>query len=447
MEMRTKAAAKSGGKSAGKEIVRRELAQVFTNGTIVDGTYLTTDEANHCVAIKEWTEGPNATSSFGICVMDASTGEFNLSAFDDDVCRTRLETMFRQIRPKELVFAKGNLSVSTTRLLRNILPSSTLWQSFKDGKEFLSPEDTVSSLEEIFGSAELPQAIAVMTDKPLAMEALGGMLFYLRSLNLDKDLISQKNFNIYDPIKQGKNLVLDGQTLGHMEVLMNNEGSEEGTLLQLLQRCSTPFGKRLFRIWLTSPLKDAAAINQRLDAVDDLMSSPTFTGQFSQLCRNLPDIERLISRIHARSVRQGDFLKVVEKFTDIQAAIERLSEVAKSFESPSVRGLLRSAPDLSANLEHMNSMYTIEKDDKTIAILPTRGADPECDEADDEIARVEEELEYLLKQAKKACGAREISYWHSAQGNKEIYQIQVPANTKVPSSWTKCSSTKVGRDY
>lgn len=34
------------------KIVRRELAQVFTNGTIVDGVYLTDDEANHCVSIK-----------------------------------------------------------------------------------------------------------------------------------------------------------------------------------------------------------------------------------------------------------------------------------------------------------------------------------------------------------------------------------------------------------
>lgn len=34
------------------KIVRRELHQVFTNGTIVDDTYLTSDDANHCVAIK-----------------------------------------------------------------------------------------------------------------------------------------------------------------------------------------------------------------------------------------------------------------------------------------------------------------------------------------------------------------------------------------------------------
>jgi hypothetical protein len=66
--------------------------------------------------------------------------------------------------------------------------------------------------------APLPAAIEKMLDNPLAMEALGGMMFYLKTLNLDKDLITQRNFNIYDPIREGKSLVLDGQTLGHMEV-------------------------------------------------------------------------------------------------------------------------------------------------------------------------------------------------------------------------------------
>ena len=48
-------------KRKGKEdkIVNRELAQVFTNGTIVDATYLTSDDPNHCVAIKV---GPSVCS-------------------------------------------------------------------------------------------------------------------------------------------------------------------------------------------------------------------------------------------------------------------------------------------------------------------------------------------------------------------------------------------------
>ena len=56
-----------------------------------------------------------------------------------------------------------------------------------------------------------------MIDHPLAIEALGGMMFYIKTLNLDHDLLSQKNFNVYDPIRQGKSMILDGQTLSHME--------------------------------------------------------------------------------------------------------------------------------------------------------------------------------------------------------------------------------------
>jgi DNA mismatch repair protein MSH6 len=41
-----------GDDGSGDKIVRRELKQVFTNGTIVDGVYLTSDEANYCVSIK-----------------------------------------------------------------------------------------------------------------------------------------------------------------------------------------------------------------------------------------------------------------------------------------------------------------------------------------------------------------------------------------------------------
>ena len=65
---------------------------------------------------------------------------------------------------------------------------------------------------------------------------------YLRTLNIDKDILSMKNFNVYDPMKREQGLILDGQTLAHIEVLLNNEGTEEGSLLKLLSRAVTPFG-------------------------------------------------------------------------------------------------------------------------------------------------------------------------------------------------------------
>ncbi|WVQ93995.1 hypothetical protein IAU59_001073 [Kwoniella sp. CBS 9459] len=456
MEMRTKNGGKQAGAAKSKEdkIVRRELKQVFTNGTIVDGHYLSSDEPNHCVSIKETVLESTGNSAFGICVMDASTGSFDLCTFEDDICRTRLETMFRQIRPKELVHAKGNLSVETDRLLRNILPSSTQRQSFKEGPEFCSASETLHRLSAYFsidGSDDekpaLPEAIESLRNNELAMEALGGLLFYIKSLQLDKDLVSQRNFNIYDPIREGKNLILDGQTLGHMEVLVNGEGGLDGTLLQLLQRGQTPFGKRLFKIWLMTPLRDAQAINDRLDAVDDLMRHPEFIGDFTQLCKGLPDLERLISRIHANGVKQKDFTNVVDSFVKLQGGFEKLSRVAATFETSTIAGLLRSAPDLAPHTKHIRSMYKVLSDEKSITILPREGADAECDEADAAVQAIEDELAKILVQAQKQLGSKEVKFWHSSLGNKEIFQIEVPVKIEAPSNWVKQSGIKAVNRY
>lgn len=83
----------------------RELNKVYTNGTLVDDELLIDDQAGHCLSIREDEEG-GEYGSFGVCVLDSATSEFNLSAFDDDVCRTKLETLLRQLRPKEIVFTK-----------------------------------------------------------------------------------------------------------------------------------------------------------------------------------------------------------------------------------------------------------------------------------------------------------------------------------------------------
>jgi DNA mismatch repair protein MSH6 len=79
-----------------------ELNKVYTNGTIVDGDLLLDEEAGHCVSIREDAE----SNTFGICVLDSATSQFDLSSFTDDVCRTKLETIMRQLRPKEILFTK-----------------------------------------------------------------------------------------------------------------------------------------------------------------------------------------------------------------------------------------------------------------------------------------------------------------------------------------------------
>lgn len=80
----------------------------------MDDALLTDEQAGHCVAIREATTDEQTvagTAVFGLSVLDCATSEFNLSAFEDDVCRTKLETLMRQLRPKEIVFTKVRFCV------------------------------------------------------------------------------------------------------------------------------------------------------------------------------------------------------------------------------------------------------------------------------------------------------------------------------------------------
>lgn len=49
----------------------------------------------------------------------------------------------------------------------------------------------------------------------------------------------------------------------------------------------------------------------RQDAVQDIMDHPTFEEAFTSIAKGLPDLERIVSRIHARNCKVKDFLKVL----------------------------------------------------------------------------------------------------------------------------------------
>ncbi|EGO03735.1 hypothetical protein SERLA73DRAFT_119383 [Serpula lacrymans var. lacrymans S7.3] len=455
-EMRMAADKTKGKPSAdkGKEKIhiRRELNKVYTNGTLVDEDLLTDEQAGHCISIREDTSDVKKGSSFGLCVLDSATSQFDLSAFDDDVCMTKLETMMRQLRPEEVIFTKGNLSVPTSRLLKAILPAACLWTSLRDVEGF--PYDqTIKELNNMFAGDEdedvdgeealnsaVPEGIKDMAGCRDAIEALGATLWYLRQLNIDKDLFSMKNFNVYDPLKKGQNLVLDGQTLAHIEVFVNDEGTDEGTLHKLLGRCITPFGKRLFRIWLCVPLRNVTDINARLDAVEALMDHETFEETFTDLAKGLPDLERIVSRIHAKNCKIKDFMKVLAAFRKLNMGLGKLTDSSETFESKTITSLLRSAPDLTPHIKNVESRFIVDKD--TDNLLPVEGKDDVYDEVMAEITELEETLDSQLRKFEKKLGIT-LTWWHSAQGNKEIYLVQTKVGQKnIPDDWTKSGGTK-----
>ncbi|CAG8523968.1 14803_t:CDS:10 [Acaulospora colombiana] len=441
-EMRT--AADSKGKTAkADKLVKRVLNKVFTNGTLMDGEYLNDEEAGHCVSLRE--QGDN---KFGLAILDSSTSEFKLSSFEDDPCRTKLETLLRQLRPKEVIISKGNLSISTNRLLKNILPGTCTWTSLRsvEGYDYQTTLKELGNLYPAEGDIDNEDAIAAL---PEAIQ-------YLRTLNIDSALLSAKNFDIYDPMRKGQGLVL-----------MNSDGSDDGTLLKLIGRCVTPFGEYVqgTNKYSTDSSKENVSIFTyasrlasqtwyRLDAVEEIMAHDTFSADFFNLVKGVPDLERIVSRIHAGTCKVKDFLKVLDvrhslqstacsnppqSFKKINNGLAELADTASTFETSSIAGLLRSTEDLKPYLKKVKKMFKPPPED-SFEMVPEPGINEDYDAVAEEMREIEGELEERLKKLSKTTGAT---------GLKDIYMVQVNASDKkkVPKDWQKHNETKAKSRY
>lgn len=436
-------------KKAKKEekIIRRELASVLTAGTLVEGSMLTDDLATYCAAIKE--SEVDGKPNFGIAFVDTATAQFQLAEWVDDVDMTRFETFVAQIRPGELLLEKGCISAKAMRILKNNTSPTAIWNYLKPDKEFLTADKTRMKIngEAYFETSDedesadnWPKVLSEAKDKDLVFSALGALTWYLSLLKIERDLITCGNFSWYDPIRKASSLVLDGQSLINLEIFANTfDGSTEGTLFTMLNRCITPFGKRMLRQWVCHPLADARKINQRLDAVDALNADGTVMDRFTSSLSKLPDLERLISRVHAGRCKPQDFVKVLQGFEQIEYT---MSLLRKFGEGEGLLGQLISAmPDLAGALKHWAEAFDRKQAMDDGLFIPQPGVEEDFDESQQRIDNVIQRLNQLLKKARKDLDSQAIKF---TDNGKEIYQLEIPIKVKgsIPKNWKQMSATK-----
>ncbi|XP_036604458.1 DNA mismatch repair protein Msh6 [Trichosurus vulpecula] len=475
-------------------VVRREICRVITKGTqtysVLDGE---PSESNNkyllCVKEKE-EEASGHMRLYGVCFIDTSVGKFYMGQFSDDRHCSRFRTLVAHYTPAQILFEKGNLSAETRKVLKGSL-SSSIQESLTPGSQFWDAAKTLRTLHEegyfkeklnVADGAVLPPVLKNMTSESdtigltpnekseLALSALGGCVFYLKKCLIDYELLSMANFEEYIPVdadmvkavkpsavfaKRECRMVLDAVTLSNLEILQSAvNGSTEGTLLERIDTCCTPFGKRLLKQWLCAPLCNPSSINDRLDAVEDLMAVPDKISEVVDLLKKLPDLERLLNKIHSvgsplksqkhpdsRAIMYEettyskkkivDFLSTLEGFKVMCKIIGIMEEVADNFKSKILKQVitLRTQnlggrfPELTTELNRWDTAFDHEKARKTGIITPKTGFDSDYDQALVDIKDNEQSLLDYLEKQRKRIGCRSIVYWGVG---KNRYQLEIP---------------------
>lgn len=442
-----------------KGIIQRELECVLTSGTLTEGEMIHSDLATYCLAIREEpgnyyneNEFNEKLSSriFGVSFIDTSTGELQILEFVDDNECTKLDTLMSQVKPKEIIIERNNLSNLANKIVKFNSAPNALFNYIRAEKEFYTFEKTYDEMitnDYFVDESKWPAVLKDYYDnsKKVGFSAFGGLLYYLKWLKLDKTLLSMGNVKEYNPIKSQNSLVLDGVTLQNLEIFSNSfDGSDKGTLFRLFNKSITPMGKRMMRTWLMHPLLKKSDIEKRHDSVDFLMNNIDFRECLERTFSKLPDLERMLSRVHACTIQVKDFERVIQGFEDIASMLKSLPDTENS---GALTAFVKQIPqNLFDEVDKWTQTFDRHKASAENIIIPRKGVEPDFDRSLDDIKQLEEELNELLKKYKKQFKCSTIVYKDSG---KEIYTIEMPVNVAkhVPSNWVQMAANKSTKRY
>ncbi|KAK8730183.1 hypothetical protein OTU49_008132 [Cherax quadricarinatus] len=473
-------------------VVRREVCQVSSRGTRVysflDGEAAETSTSYLLALTERPVRGSGEGCEFGVAFVDTSIGVFHVGQFTDDRHVSRLCTLMAHYPPAQILFERGRLSQKTQKLVNSAVPPN-LRENLAPEKEFWTSSKTLGFLAE--GSyfkdeggdstVQWPKQLRKMIDDgnslgttarskyELAVSALGALTWYLMDCRLEEQLLTMCNFELYKPldvatlteneknssvpafIKRRHHMVLDGTTLRNLEAFENTNGGVEGTLIDKLDRCSTPFGKRLLRKWICAPLCSPSSINSRLDGIEDLQNNPDIMEEVTTLLKSLPDLERVLARIHTQGLNRNnsshpdsraiffedvkynkkkvtDFLAGLNGFKTTLQIIKAFKGIKTSLKSKLLHKCITNTkeggnfPHLSDALKFFDNAFDHEEAQKEGKIIPSPGVDTEYDEAVEHIKKTKDELSDYLEEQCRHFGAK-VVYWGS---DKKRYQLEVP---------------------
>jgi DNA mismatch repair protein MutS len=296
-----------------KGLVERRVTRIVTAGTVFEDDLLDQRASNYLMVIAP------AGERVGLAWLDVSTGSFTVG----EVPANRVSDEVSRLDPAEIVLPEtllddaSGLAASLKAVTTAPLVPGPAW-TFETGV-------ARQTLLEDLGVATL-DGFGLASDSP-AVSAAGAALAYARHTQRGR-AVPVSGLTIYNPSAA---LGLDRATRSCLElVAIQRDGRREGSLLSVMDRTCTAMGARLLRQWLVVPLVDPEPISLRQSAVAELIDRPGTHDQISALLADLPDMERIATRLLAGRGSPRDLAGLRTALRIIPELAEQLSSCASA---------------------------------------------------------------------------------------------------------------------
>ena len=280
-----------------KGIVKRGVTELVTPGVTFNEQILTTKENNFLLSIHREKE------KYGMALVDISTGEFLVSEGNSD----KLMHIIHTFSPSEIIYQRK------TELPNKIKDKNTFaledWAyQYPFAYEKLTNHFKTKSLKG-YGIEEFP----------LAITAAGAIFAYLVE---DTHHALIQHITKIQNIPQDDYLMMDGFTLRNLEIMHSNH-HEGKSLLDIIDRTTTPMGGRLLRRRMILPLKSVNEINRRLSLIDFFNKEENLKYNIHDLLKSISDLDRLLGKLAAERISP----KELGNFRNSLISIKKIKEL------------------------------------------------------------------------------------------------------------------------
>jgi DNA mismatch repair protein MutS len=296
-------------------LVRREVVETLTPGALMQEGWVAGSRNNWLVALQRGSGAAGRSAGVGIACIDLSTGEFVLETVSED----GLEEALSRLSPAEIV-----ISTDDSALLPRC-PATPPLTTRREHWEF-DPDLAREELARRFGLASL-DGLGVGSEDDPAVGAAGALLRYLSELQPGGLL-----HLIRPTIRRSEAFLwIDEMTRRNLELVEPLRAGARGcTLLEVIDATLTPMGGRLLRQWVLSPLRDPAAVNARLDAVEVNVRDGRGRARLREAMDGVRDVERLSGRAAAGRATPRELGALRDSFQRLPDVAGALTELAGS---------------------------------------------------------------------------------------------------------------------
>ncbi len=294
-------------KLAQAKLVKRGVTEILTPGIAFGEGMLEQKEHNWLCGLAF------DNAEVGAAFLDASTGTFRVAQGSSDY----IATLLASFSPKELVVQRDCLKAARERYGDYYITPLEEWAFVYDSAaEKLRSQLRVDSLKG-FG----------VENFPLALCSAGALIYYLEQTHHS----GLQNICSISRIDEGKFVWMDRFTIRNLEIFASNAGKEGTSLVDVIDRCSSPMGARLLRSWLSMPIMDRNALNARYDVVQFFYDNDGPLDEIRRLIGDVGDLERILARAATgkilpremmqlrRSLRQMEPIKTLCSDTGVEA--------------------------------------------------------------------------------------------------------------------------------